>query len=101
MPPQLSVFLVWLLHNLRAAAGLAPEPSAAIVLIGRDGVTVARCTVERLVRRMGFHGAARGKETRTTIADKASLCPADEVNRHFRASRPNIPWVSDFTYLAT
>jgi transposase InsO family protein len=50
---------------------------------------------------MGFHGAARGKETRTTIADKASLCPADEVNRHFRASRPNIPWVSDFTYLAT
>ncbi len=61
--------------------------------LGRDGIAVARCTVERPMRRMGLRDAVRGKETRTTIADKASLCPADKVNRHFQASRPNVLWV--------
>jgi putative transposase len=45
--------------------------------LGREGVAVARCTVERLMRRMGLRGAGRGKEIRTTIADKATPCPAD------------------------
>jgi hypothetical protein len=45
---------------------------------------VACCTLERLMRRMGLHGAVRGKETRTTIADKVSSCSADKVNRQFR-----------------
>jgi transposase InsO family protein len=67
----------------------------------REGVAVARCTVERLMRRMGLRGAVRGKETRTTIAGKASPCPADKVNRQFRALRPNVLWVSDFTYVVT
>ena len=65
--------------------------------LGREGVAVARRTVERLTRRMGLRGAVRGKETRTTIADKAAPCPADEVNRQFRAPHPNALWVSDFT----
>ena len=65
--------------------------------LGREGIAVARCTVERLMRRMGPRGAVRGKETRTTIADKASPCPADKVNRRFRAPQPNRLWVSDFT----
>jgi transposase InsO family protein len=69
--------------------------------LGREGVTVARCTVERLMRQMGLRGAVRGKETRTTIADKATPCPADKVNRQFRVPRPNALWVSDFTYVAT
>jgi putative transposase len=69
--------------------------------LGREGVAVARCTVERLMRRMGLRGAVRGKETRTTAADKASPCPADKVNRQFRAPRPDALWVSDFTYVAT
>jgi putative transposase len=69
--------------------------------LGRGGVAAARCTVERLMRRMGLRGAVRGKETRTTIADKAAPCPADEVNRQFRAPHPNALWVSDFTYVAT
>jgi transposase InsO family protein len=69
--------------------------------LGREGVAVARCTVERLMRQMGLRGAVRGKETRTTIADKAAPCPADKVNRQFRASQPNTLWVSDFTYVAT
>jgi transposase InsO family protein len=69
--------------------------------LGREGVAVARCTVERLMRQMGLRGAVRGKETRTTIADKATPCPADKVNRQFRAPHPNALWVSDFTYVAT
>jgi transposase InsO family protein len=69
--------------------------------LAREGIAVARCTVERLMRQMGLRGAVRGKETRTTIADKAAPCPADKVNRQFRAPHPNALWVSDFTYVAT
>jgi putative transposase len=69
--------------------------------LGREGVAVARCTVERLMRRMGLRGVVRGKETGTTVVDKALPCPADKVNRQFRAPRPNMLWVSDFTYVAT
>jgi transposase InsO family protein len=50
---------------------------------------------------MGLRGAVRGKETKTTITDKATPCPADKVNRQFRAPQPNVLWVSDFTYVAT
>ncbi len=69
--------------------------------LGRDGIVVARCTVERLMRRMGLRGAVRGKEIRTTTADNATPCPADKVNRRFQAPHPNALWVSDFTYVAT
>ena len=69
--------------------------------LAREGIAVARCTVERLMRQMGLRGAVRGKEIRTTIADKAAPCPADKVNRQFRAPHPNALWVSDFTYVAT
>ena len=69
--------------------------------LGREGIAVARCTVERLMRSMGLRGVVRGKEIRTTIADNALPCPADKVNRHFRAPHPNALWVSDFTYVAT
>jgi transposase InsO family protein len=69
--------------------------------LGREGVAVARCTVERLMRRMGLRAVVRGKEVRTTVADKAAPCPTDKVNRLFRAPQPNVLWVSDFTYVAT
>ena len=69
--------------------------------LGREGIAVARCTVERLMRRMGLRGVVRGKEARTTVPDKAAPCPADKVNRQFRAPRPDVLWVSDFTYVAT
>ena len=67
----------------------------------REGFAVARCTVERLMRKMGLQGVVRGKPVRTTISDKASPCPLDHVNRQFRAAAPNQLWVSDFTYVAT
>ncbi len=43
----------------------------------------------------------RGKPVKTTVSDKATPCPQDKVNRQFQADRPNVLWVSDFTYVAT
>ncbi len=67
----------------------------------RERQAVARCTVERLMRRLGIHGVRRGKTVRTTIPDTAAPCPLDHVNRQFKADRPNQLWVSDFTYVST
>ena len=67
----------------------------------REGIAVARCTVARLMRRMGLQGVVRGKTVRTTISKAAALCPLDRVNRQFKAPRPNALWVSDFTDVAT
>ena len=69
--------------------------------LNREGVTVARCTVERLMKRLGLEGVRRGKKVRTTIPDAKAECPLDRVNRQFRADRPNQLWVSDFTYVST
>ncbi|MBN8486924.1 MAG: IS3 family transposase [Burkholderiales bacterium] len=69
--------------------------------LAREGTAVARCTVERLMRRQGLRGAMRGKVVRTTISDNKAPCPLDKVNRQFRAERPNQLWVSDFTYVST
>ncbi len=67
----------------------------------REGQFVARCTVERLMRRQGMRGVVRGKVVRTTIGDAKAPCPLDRVNRLFKAQRPNQLWVSDFTYVST
>jgi putative transposase len=69
--------------------------------LGREGLEVARCTVERLMRSLGIQGAVRGKAVKTTFSDKAAPCPMDRVNRQFQAPRPNVLWVSDFTYVST
>jgi putative transposase len=67
----------------------------------REGLPVARCTVERLMANLGLQGAIRGKPVRTTISDKAAPCPLDHVNRQFHAPAPNLLWLSDFTYVST
>jgi transposase InsO family protein len=67
----------------------------------RDNEEVARCTVERLMRRLGLKGVLRGKKVVTTNPDSSQQCPDDKVNRHFKADRPNQLWVSDFTYVPT
>ena len=67
----------------------------------REGEAVARCTVERLMRRLGLRGVKRGKVVRTTISDNKAPCPLDKVNRQFKSERPNQLWVSDFTYVST
>jgi transposase InsO family protein len=68
----------------------------------RDGVVVARCTVERLMGELGLSGAVRGKAfRRTTVADETALRPADLVKRDFTVARPNQLWVADLTFVAT
>jgi len=69
--------------------------------MNREGISVARYTVERLMRVMGLHGVIRGKAIKTTTPDKAAPCPLDHVNRQFHAPAPNRLWVSDFTYVST
>jgi len=69
--------------------------------LNREGIAVARCTVERLMRSQGLQGVRRGKRMRTTIAEDAADRPLDRVNRQFQATRPNQLWVSDFTYVST
>ncbi|WP_440870864.1 IS3 family transposase [Variovorax atrisoli] len=69
--------------------------------LAREEVVVARCTVERLMRRLGLRGVMRGKVVRTTVGDAKAPCPLDRINRQFRAERPNQLWVSDFTYVST
>ncbi len=69
--------------------------------MNREAIEVARCTVVRLMRKLGLEGVRRGKHVRTTWPDPKAPCPLDRVNRQFKASRPNELWVSDFTYVST
>ena len=69
--------------------------------MNREGLSIARCTVERLMKRLGLQGVRRGKVVRTTISDMKAPYPLDRVNRQFKAERPNELWVSDFTYVST
>ncbi|WP_372360462.1 IS3 family transposase [Agilicoccus flavus] len=70
--------------------------------LNREGVTVARCTVERLMRAEGLRGIAREKTRKTTIGDGAETeRPEDKVKRQFVATAPNQLWVADLTYVRT
>jgi len=67
----------------------------------REGIVVARCTVERLMRAEGLQGVVRGQRVRTTQPDDTATPSADLVQRQFSAAQPNQLWVADFTYVAT
>ena len=69
--------------------------------LNRESHTVARCTVERLMRGLGLRGAVRGKPRHTTVADPAGERPRDLVERRFCAVAPNRLWVADLTYVRT
>jgi len=69
--------------------------------LNRESITVARCTVERLMRCHGIVGVRRGKRCITTVPDEVSTKPLDLVQRVFSAERPNQLWVADITYVAT
>lgn len=66
----------------------------------REGISVARCTVARLMTAMGLAGVRRGKKVRTTVSRK-EVAAGDLVNRQFVAERPDQLWVADFTYVRT
>ena len=68
----------------------------------REGIEVARCTVERLMRELGIAGAsARRKKPRTTIPAPAAERPSDLLERDFTAQAPCRRWVADITYVTT
>jgi putative transposase len=69
--------------------------------LNREGIPVARCTVERLMRELGLAGARRGKRVRTTRPDLSAARPADLVHRQFTPPGPDRLWVADFTYVPT
>jgi putative transposase len=70
--------------------------------LNREGIPVARCTVERLMRQMGLVGRVRGgAKRRTTIPEETGTRPADLVERRFEATAPNQLWIADITYVAT
>lgn len=70
--------------------------------LNREGIRVARCTVERLMRALGLRGVVRGNpRIRTTVGDETAPRPADLVARQFRAPAPNRLWVCDLTYVKT
>jgi putative transposase len=68
----------------------------------REGFSVAKCTVRRLMREMGLRGATRGRTfTVTTIPDETLARPGDLVERDFTAAAPNLLWIADITYVPT
>ena len=67
----------------------------------REGIVAARCTVARLMRELGLRSVVRGRRVKTTTTVATLACPADRVNRVFRAPRANALWLADLTYVAT
>ena len=67
----------------------------------REGIGIARCTVARLMKKLGIQGIRRGKKCRTTLGDDLLDRPTDKVNRQFVATRPNPLWGADITFVAT
>ena len=63
--------------------------------LNREAPPVARCTVRRLMRKLGLQGVVRGRTCRTTIPQETSDRPRDLVDRNFTATRPNQLWVSE------
>lgn len=70
-------------------------------LNNEQGIRVARCTVERLMRREGIEGCVNGRTQRTTVPGPSPVAADDLVRRDFRADRPDAVWLSDFTYIRT
>jgi putative transposase len=76
-------------------------PRKVWLQLNREGIEVARCTVERLMQSLGLQGIRRGKTWKTTMPDPAAERPVDLVKRRFNPTYPNALWVADFTYVAT
>jgi len=66
-----------------------------------EGIAVARCTVERLMRAHGVEGVRNGLVQRTTLPGLSPVAADDLVRRNFTADRPDAVWLSDFTYIRT
>ncbi len=70
-------------------------------LNNEEDIPVARCTVERLMRKAGIEGCHNAKTHRTTVAGREAVAAEDLVHRDFSATRPDQIWLMDFTYIRT
>ncbi len=91
-------------HALRATRGEAESlygRRKMLAHLRRQGLAVAHCTVDRLMRAEGMNGVRRAKKVRTTVPGKDGRRAGDLLNRDFAAEAPNTVWVADFTYVRT
>ena len=65
----------------------------------RQGITVARCTVERLMRASGWRGGTRGRAVRTTIGDPGHSRAPEPGQAAFPGGAAGQLHVADFTYV--
>nr|WP_236245665.1 IS3 family transposase [Streptomyces sp. CC210A] len=93
--------LIPLIEEIHAESGGTYGARRITRALGRKGVEVARCTVERLMAELGLEGVIRGRRRRTTVAEPSAPRPPDLVDRDFTASRPDQLWVADMTYVRT
>ena len=87
--------------RVRAANYDVYGPRKIWLQLNREGIPVARCTVERLMKDLQLQGVRRGRRVITTRSDGRAARPADLVQRRFRPAAPNRLWVADFTYVST
>ncbi|WP_107069852.1 IS3 family transposase [Streptomyces sp. CNQ431] len=93
--------LMPLIEEIHAESGGTYGARRITRALGRKGVEVARCTVERLMAELGLEGVIRGRRRRTTVPEPSAPRPPDLVDRDFTASRPDQLWVADMTYVRT
>ncbi|MGW5449799.1 IS3 family transposase [Streptomyces asiaticus] len=93
--------LMPLIEQVHAASGGTYGVRRITRALRRKGVLVARCTVERLMGKLGLEGVIRGQRRRTTVPEPSAPRPPDLVDRDFTASRPDQLWVADMTYVRT
>jgi putative transposase len=87
--------------RVRAANYDVYGPRKVWLALNREGIPVARCTVERLMKDLQLKGIRRGKQMVTTRRDPKATRPVDLVNRRFGPLAPNRLWVADYTYVST
>jgi helix-turn-helix protein len=95
----------WLIEKIKAvyteARGVyGSRRVAAELRLGQD-IHVSRKRVRRLMRSAGISGLVKVKRGRTTIRVPGVRIADDLVERQFRPSASNAPWVADITYLRT
>jgi putative transposase len=89
------------IHRAYEASRRRYDPRKVRRYLHRQGESVARCTVERLMRAEGPRGVVRGKRVFTTVPDETAPRPDDLVERDFSTPAPNRLWVADLTYVRT
>ena len=103
-PSRRAVRDAWLLSQIRRVHAACDGIYGQLKVwdeLNDEGIRVARCTVERLMRGAGIEGVRNGKVQRTTYPGLSPVAAPDLVHRDFSADRPDAVWLSDFTYIRT